>query len=138
MKATAKIIQRKKPFQHFPLNALEELSRSSVLSCYERGSSIFREGDCDRKSAFLLTGKISLRAADGRSPQVITPFQEKSALPLSSIKPRKYTAIAETHNTCVFWVHDLIVEHIRSKYGIDENIHPLILRELTSSLIARG
>jgi signal-transduction protein with cAMP-binding, CBS, and nucleotidyltransferase domain len=138
MKATAKIIQRKKPFQHFTINALEELSRSSVVNCYKRGESIFNEGDNDRKSVFLLSGKISLCAADGRSPQIITPFQEKSALPLSSIKPRKYTAVAETHNTCVFWVHDLIVEHIRSKHGIDGKNHPLILRELVSSLAARG
>ncbi len=138
MKVNYKTLQKKMPFRHYHVDALIELSRSAVLIAYKRGDEIFSSGDNDEKSAFLVTGRVRLVAADQRTEKLLITGSRESAYPLSRIKPRQYTGIADTHDTCIVWVHDKISRHIEQKYQLtfpdEREIYAKIITEWPSSV----
>lgn len=60
------------------------------------GDLLFREGDRDGLTHFLLEGTISLRSDDSRAAMAIRAGSDAALLPLSRLKPRRHTATAAT------------------------------------------
>jgi len=122
MKATPHLLKSKIPFNCVHEEVLTELCKSSVMQFYRRGEVIFDYGSNDNKTAYLAIGKVKLVAPDGRNPQILYSHEKKAAQPLTTIKPRLFSAIAESSDTCVIWLHERIIEHVLKKYrGYAEN-----------------
>jgi len=87
--------------QFSPLDSLAEsgllkAAEASTVRKLKVGEVLFQKGETDHPIYFLLEGDIALRSDPG-SPQVLIRAGTEAALtPLSRLKPRRYTATANT------------------------------------------
>lgn len=73
----------------------ESLARVLPLLRAERhpaGHVLFRRGEEDSGSYYLLEGQVALRSDEESEPLIIRAGSESAARPLSRLKPRRYTA----------------------------------------------
>ncbi|MEZ5542031.1 MAG: cyclic nucleotide-binding domain-containing protein [Pseudomonadota bacterium] len=98
MRAAEKIIENKKRLHDLvPLNALTEerfaeLSEKIVIETVKAGQYLFRKGDRDNQTFYLLEGSVSL--VDG-ARKVVTEIHagtEQSLNPISNLQPRQFSA----------------------------------------------
>ncbi len=95
-----------------PLTSLAPASRAQVLDQaevlrYRRGDILFKEGDRDAYSIYLLEGRLELRSG-GQVVQRLTGGSAAAAHPIAQLQPRKMTARAETEVSVMRVARDLI------------------------------
>jgi CRP-like cAMP-binding protein len=84
-----------------PPNALNadnfflELAGKAFVEEIATGKNIFKAGELDRKTAYLLEGRIELTAEDGQTT-MLTGGTDVAKHPLANLQPRKHTAKATT------------------------------------------
>ena len=83
-----------------PPNALNagfflELAGQAFVEEIASGKSIFKLGDRDRKTTYLLEGNVELQAEDGRTTR-LTGGTDVAMHPIANLQPRKHTAKAVT------------------------------------------
>lgn len=83
-----------------PPNALnaenfQELAGKTFVEEFAAGKTIFRIGDVDRKTTYLLHGQIDLITEDGQKTTV-NGGTDVAKHPLANLQPRKHTAKART------------------------------------------
>ena len=76
------------------LNAenFEELAGKTYVEKVSQGKTIFKEGDMDRKSVYLIEGRVEL--SSGSERMTVTVGSETAKHPLANQQPRQYNAIA--------------------------------------------
>lgn len=72
-----------------------ELLKNTVMESLPAGKILFKEGQADKKTYYLLEGEIQLRHKDGQS-EIIRGGTKKALQPLAQKQPRQSTAIALT------------------------------------------
>lgn len=79
------------------LNAenFQELANKTFVEDIPAGKTIFKEGDTDRKSIYLLDGQVSLASASGEK-KIIDAGSDIARHPLANQQPRKFSAVAQT------------------------------------------
>ncbi|MDP6182362.1 MAG: cyclic nucleotide-binding domain-containing protein [Gammaproteobacteria bacterium] len=83
-----------------PPNALnaenfQELAGKAFVEMIPAGKAIFKAGDHDRKTTYLLEGQVELVAEDGKQTNV-AGGTDVAKHPLANLQPRKHTAKAQT------------------------------------------
>jgi CRP-like cAMP-binding protein len=83
-----------------PPNALnaenfQELAGKAFVEDIPAGKTIFKAGDLDRKTTYLLEGHVELVAEDGQTTK-IAGGTDIAKHPLANLQPRKHTAKART------------------------------------------
>ncbi|MDH5784927.1 MAG: cyclic nucleotide-binding domain-containing protein [Chromatiales bacterium] len=86
--------------QFVPLNELtsdnlQELARKTPIESIAKGKAIFKRGDSDNYSFYLLSGEMLLLGGDGEK-KTIRGGMAQTRFPLEHHRPRRYTAIAES------------------------------------------
>ncbi|QEP44928.1 cyclic nucleotide-binding protein [Ectothiorhodospiraceae bacterium BW-2] len=86
--------------QFVPLNELTEenlrdLAQKSAIQTIEADTPLFKRGQSDRKSIYILSGQVLLLAEDG-GKEIVTGGTSRTRLPIDQHTPRKTTAIAKT------------------------------------------
>jgi CRP-like cAMP-binding protein len=81
-----------------PLNALKKdnlhaLSKKTKIREAQTGQTLFREGDSEKRTVYVLSGKVELREGD-TTIDTIAGGTEQAANPLAPMLPRRYTAMA--------------------------------------------
>jgi len=84
-----------------PPNALngenfQELASKAYREEVSAGKVIFKEGDFDRKTTYVLEGQVTLTDSDGNA-QTIRGGTDPAKHPLAPGQPRRHTAKATTH-----------------------------------------
>jgi len=79
------------------LNAenFQELAGKAYIEELPAGTIIFKEGDSDRKTVYLLDGQVELTTADG-AKTAIAAGTDAAKHPLGNLQPRKHTAVAKS------------------------------------------
>lgn len=82
-----------------PLNGLSREALQQAMGQareirVEPGHTLFRQGDSDDHSYYLLQGEIALDAGDGSDPLVIRSDGDAARHPLARLKPRLYNGVA--------------------------------------------
>lgn len=79
------------------LNAenFQELAGKTTVEELGAGKAIFKQGDVDRKTIYLLDGEVELVAASGEKSQVKSGT-DISRHPLANHQPRKHTAVTKS------------------------------------------
>ena len=95
-----------------PLAALSASGRTQVLDQaevlrYRRGDILFKEGDRDAYSIYLLEGRLELRSG-GQVVQRLSGGTPAAAHPIAQLQPRKMTARAETQVSVLRLARDLL------------------------------
>lgn len=99
-----------------PIASLEEkslnlLARQIELKDYDAGSVIFKAGANDPYTFYLMSGEITLRAADGRE-QSVESGEEQGLHALASLKPRKYSAIVSSAKAQILRVNADLLDRL--------------------------
>ena len=96
----AKLINKATLKKFVPVNALnqdnfDELASKTYLEEIPAGATIFKTGDTDKKSIYLVEGEVELSAEDGLKTTIKSGTSQATHA-LSTLQPRKHTAIAKT------------------------------------------
>ena len=83
-----------------PPNALnaenfQELAGKAFVEDIPAGKTIFKLGDLDRKTTYLLEGQVEMTSEDGQV-QIINGGTDVAKHPLANLQPRKHTAKAKS------------------------------------------
>lgn len=85
-----------------PINSLtpknfEELAAKSSIEDLEAGSCLFKQGETDPLSIYLLSGEVVLLSDDeGTARRRVVADTDAARYALAQLKPRQYTGIAKT------------------------------------------
>ena len=92
------LVRKLIPLDTLALPKIEEILDKSVLQKVPAGRVIFKQGDNDKWTVYLLTGEIELSSSDGPS-EIIKVSSNAGLKPLSKGTPRRQTATAKTEVT---------------------------------------
>ena len=82
------------PLSNLSDERLEELISLSYAEKLPIGVSIFREGEIDNQTIYLLEGDVQLTSSDNKTDKVITSRQEEAKYPIDDSQPRQVSGIA--------------------------------------------
>lgn len=91
---TLERLQKLEPLSSLSSERLEELLTLSTIDRLPIGVSIFRQGDIDNQTVYLLEGDVQLSSSDGKTDKVVTTKQKESLFPLDDSQPHQVTCIA--------------------------------------------
>ena len=91
---TLERLQQLEPLSNLSTERLEELVTLSTIDRLPIGLSIFREGDIDNQTVYLLEGDVQLSSSDGKIDKVITSKQKEALYPLDDSQPRQVSCVA--------------------------------------------
>jgi CRP-like cAMP-binding protein len=91
------------------LNAenFQELAGKAVIEEIAAGKTIFKQGDVDRKTIYLVEGEIQLMSESGGA-SVVTASSDIAKHPLANNQPRKHSAVAKVDSKITRLDSDLL------------------------------
>src|SRR5690606_34338720 len=89
----------------YPLDSLRpetlaQLASEAALAEYARGETLFRAGDLDSDTVYLLEGEVSGEYPDGRVKKVSSGSLQ-GRYPIGDSQPRRFTATVSSKNARV-------------------------------------
>ena len=99
-----------------PINTLapenfRELADEAVIENLSPGSQLFKQGDRDLQSVFLLSGEVALTSTDSADSRNVIAGTDDARYALAQLKPRQYTGTAKTAVT-VAWVDSAMLDRL--------------------------
>lgn len=84
-----------------PINSLtpenfRELETRAIIENLSAGSQLFKQGDRDNHSIFLLSGEVALSSSDAAVNRNVIAGTDEARYALAQLKPRQYTGVAKT------------------------------------------
>ena len=73
---------------------LQELLPLTDVEPVPLGGCLFREGDLDNQTLYLLVGDVQLSSSNGRIDRIVTAHDPEARFPLDDSQPRQATAVA--------------------------------------------
>ena len=90
-------LRRLEPLSALSEERLQELVSLSYVEPLSMGVSVFREGDVDNQTVYLLKGDVQLLSSDGTIDRTITSRADESRFPLDDSQPRHASCTALTN-----------------------------------------
>ncbi|HFQ14688.1 MAG TPA: cyclic nucleotide-binding domain-containing protein [Gammaproteobacteria bacterium] len=112
--ATSKIILDKKllktlkPLQDLSYDKLDELVNKSSLEDLPAGRVLFKQGERDKRTLFLLAGQVTLSSIGDPRGKTIRARSKEAAEPLAEGLPRSHTCRTKTEATILSIDSDLL------------------------------
>ncbi len=99
-----------------PINALYEhnlmqLAKQAQVNRLSKGEVIFRQGDQDQVSIFLISGAIKLTSSNNEEKEIVAGSNAASYA-LAANTPRKYDAIVTSEHACIVSVDRVLLERL--------------------------
>lgn len=91
---TLEQLRKLEPLSSLSRTRLEELVPLTDIENLSIGHSLFREGDVDNQTIFLLYGDIQLTSSDGKVDFTFSHTMEEARFPLDDSQPRQLSATA--------------------------------------------
>jgi len=101
------ILKSFSPLDSLKAENLHALARKTRVRSLEAGRVLFKEGDSDKRTFYLVAGQVELRS-DGQTIAVIRARTAEARIPLSAGLPRKFTARAATDIEYIMIDSDLL------------------------------
>lgn len=84
-----------------PINSLapenfRELCARTTIENLPAGSQLFKQGDHDNQSVYLLSGEVALASSDTTLPRHVMAGTDEARYALAQLKPRQFTGTAKT------------------------------------------
>ncbi|MDZ7750486.1 MAG: cyclic nucleotide-binding domain-containing protein [Gammaproteobacteria bacterium] len=108
----AQLVDRNVLKQLVPPNALnaenfQELARKAVVETLPAGRTIFKTGDRDGKTIYVIAGEVELTTGDGQN-RVVKGGTADARHPIGNFQPRQHTARARTEVSITRFDSDLL------------------------------
>lgn len=94
VKITIERLRTLEPLSNLSDERLEELVSLSYVENLPIGVSIFREGEIDNQTIYLLEGDVQLNSSDNKIDKVVSSKQDEARYPIDDSQPRQASAIA--------------------------------------------
>ena len=91
---TTERLSKLEPLSNLSEERLQELVTLSTVERMPIGVSLFREGDIDNQTVYLLEGDVQLSSADGKVDRVLTSKQPEALYPIDDSQPRQLSCAA--------------------------------------------
>ncbi len=88
-------------------NNFQKLATKTYLEKVAMGKSIFKEGDNDNQSVYVVSGQVNLVSSAGE-PSTIIAGSETARHPIANQQPRRYNAIATSDSEIIRIDRDLL------------------------------
>lgn len=88
-----KFLKTLAPFRHMGVAGFNRLAGNYIIKNYNVGNTLFKQGDHDKQTYFLLSGKLTLRFVNGVE-RLLDAESNEARDPLVPGEPRQATAIA--------------------------------------------
>jgi len=92
------LIRKLVPFDSIALKKVEEVLEKSALQKVPAGRMLFKEGDRDKWTVYLLSGEVELSSSIGHK-EILKPGTANALKPLAKGIPRSVTATSKTNVT---------------------------------------
>jgi len=93
-RVTLERLRQLEPLSSLSTERLEELVTLSTLDRLPIGLSVFREGDIDNQTVYLLDGEVTLTSSDGKIDKTVSSKDKISQYPLDDSQPRQVSCVA--------------------------------------------
>jgi len=87
-------LQQLEPLSSLSTERLEELVTLSTLDRLPIGHSVFREGDIDNQTVYLLEGDVQLSSSDGKIDKIVSSKDKLALYQLDDSQPRQVSCVA--------------------------------------------
>lgn len=87
-------LKKLEPLSSLSQERLEELVSLSYVERMPIGMSLFREGEIDNQTIYLLEGDVQLTSADGKVDRVISAHKDEAKFPVDDSQPRQVSGVA--------------------------------------------
>lgn len=118
-----KFLKTLAPFKHMGVAGFNRLAGNYIIENYNVGNTLFKQGDHDNQTYFLLSGKLTLRFVNGVEKLLDTRSSHARG-PLVPEQPRQATAIAaspvEILKIDSELLDDLVYHHTARDYKVTE------------------
>ena len=91
---TTERLSKLEPLSNLSQERLQELVTLSSVERMPIGVSLFREGDIDNQTVYLLEGDVQLSSSDGKVDRVLTSKQPEALYPIDDSQPRQVSCAA--------------------------------------------
>lgn len=91
---TLERLQNLEPVSNLSRERLEELVTLSYVEKLPIGMSLYREGDIDNQTVYLLEGEVRLSSSDGKIDKVVSGNSAEARYPLDDSQPRQVSCVA--------------------------------------------
>jgi CRP-like cAMP-binding protein len=102
-----KVLKTLVPPQSLNHDNFQELAQKALVETVQPGRDVFKKGDTDRKTVYLLEGELELRNDTGIAG-VLRGGSKESKHPIANQQPRQVTAKAKSKVTVVRFDTDLL------------------------------
>ncbi|MCW9025307.1 MAG: cyclic nucleotide-binding domain-containing protein [Gammaproteobacteria bacterium] len=89
-------LQRLEPLSELSPERIDELMDLAYVEQFGLGMSLFREGEIDNQTLYLISGDVQLNSADGRIDMLLKHDADQARFPLDDSQPRQSTCVAMT------------------------------------------
>ena len=87
-------LMRLEPLSALSNERLDELAKLAYVERVSIGVSLFREGDLDNQTLYLLQGDVQLSSSDGSFDEVVSSRHNTAKFPLDDSQPRQVSCVA--------------------------------------------
>ena len=91
-----KFLKTLEPLSQLSIDKLTEISNKSTIEVFPAGRTIFRQGEKDKRSYYLVSGQIDLHTSGETKPETIKAKTPETKYPITQQLPRPSTAKAKT------------------------------------------
>jgi len=92
------LVRKLIPFDSLALKKVEEVLEKSALQKVPAGRMLFKEGDKDKWTVYLLAGEVELSSTSGKS-EILKPGTANALKPIAKGIPRSVTAVSKSNVT---------------------------------------
>ncbi|MCW9023372.1 MAG: cyclic nucleotide-binding domain-containing protein [Gammaproteobacteria bacterium] len=96
-----KLLQTLEPLSNLAHDKLEELVNKSVIQDFPPGKLLFKQGDSDSHTFFLINGQVELLEVGQKKNKIIKAKSKDASLPLAQELPRPCSGRTKTETTLV-------------------------------------
>ena len=91
---TIEQLKQLEPIAALSNERLQELMPLSYIEHHGIGANLFREGDIDNQTVYLLEGDVQLTSSDGKIDKIISHKDPQARFPLDDSQPRQASCSA--------------------------------------------
>ena len=89
-------LKRFEPLGELSSERIDELMSLAYVEQFGLGMSLFREGEIDNQTLYLISGDVQLNSTDGRIDVLLKHDSDQARFPLDDSQPRQSTCVAMT------------------------------------------
>ncbi|HEB57028.1 MAG TPA: cyclic nucleotide-binding domain-containing protein [Gammaproteobacteria bacterium] len=119
-----KLLKTLEPLRDLSFDKLDELVNKSSIEDVSAGRMLFKQGERDKRTLFLLAGQVELTSINSSQSIIIRAKSREAAKPLATELPRRYTCRSKIDATLLIIDSDLLEilldDNPSGTYEVDE------------------